>query len=405
MRLWLRPQGYQILRLLLWWARAWRSRSGCRPAVAGPPRAAVDYDREIRPILAKNCFSCHGQDETHRAKGLRLDRRESAVTELPDGALAIVPGEPEASELIGRVTEEDESMRMPPRKSGNRLSPAEIDLLRRWIDEGASTPSTGPLSPRPTGRCPTVQRPVLAAQWDRFWILDRLEREGLKPSPEADRELLLRRRQPRPPRPSPDAGRDRRLRPRPGARRLREGRRPVPCRQPPTASAGRGSGSTWPATPIRPATARDPLRPTIWALSRLGHRRLQRNLPFDQFTIEQIAGDLLPARPATQRMATAFHRNTMTNTEGGTDDEEFRVAAVKDRVDTTGQVWMGLTIGCAKCHDHKYDPITQDEYYRLFAFFNQTADADQADESRPVSPRRRRPWRQQIRRIDEQIAG
>ena len=113
----------------------------------------MDYNREIRPILAKNCFSCHGQDETHRAKGLRLDRRESALTELPDGAVAIVAGEPEASELIARVTEEDESLRMPQRKSGNRLSTAEIDLLKRWIAEGARTPSTGRSSHRRTGRC------------------------------------------------------------------------------------------------------------------------------------------------------------------------------------------------------------------------------------------------------------
>ena len=149
----------------------------------------------------------------------------------------------------------------------------------------------------------------------------------------------------------------------------------------------------------------DPLRPTIWRYRDWVIDAFNRNLPYDQFTIEQIAGDLLPEPDAaTQRIATAFHRNTMTNTEGGTDDEEFRVAAVKDRVDTTMQVWMGLTIGCAKCHSHKYDPITQDEYYRFYAFFNQTADADRPDES-PVIPAPTPALEEKIRRIDDRLAA
>ena len=201
------------------------------PAVAGPPAAAVDYDREIRPILAKNCFSCHGQDETHRAKGLRLDRRESAVTELPDGAVAIVAGEPEASELIARVTEEDESLRMPQRKSGNRLSTAEIDLLKRWIAEGASYAEHWAFVPPADRPLPAVNDRSWPRNGIDFWILDRLDREGLRPSPEAGREVLLRRRQPRPPRPSPDPRRDGGDGPGSGARRLREGRRSVPRRQ------------------------------------------------------------------------------------------------------------------------------------------------------------------------------
>ena len=196
-------------------------------------------------------------------------------------------------------------------------------------------------------------------------------------------------------------------------RRLRRAtRRPTPTRRPstgssptpPTASAGRGSGSTWPATPTRPATA--PTRSgTIWRY---------RDWVIDAFNaqpavrpVHDRADRRRPAarrRRLEQRMATAFHRNTMTNTEGGTDDEEFRVAAVKDRVDTTGQVWMGLTIGCAKCHSHKYDPITQEEYYRLYAFFNQTADADQPDES-PVIPAPTPALEEKIRRIDDQLAA
>src|SRR5947199_6592562 len=153
---------------------------GSDRAVAGPPEAAVDYNREIRPILSKNCFACHGQDEEHRAKGLRLDLRDSALKELPDGALAIVPGDPEASDLFLRVIDEDESMRMPPRKSGNRLSKAEVDALRRWIAQGASyaehwafvAPADRPL--------PAVKDRTWPRNGIDFWILERLEREGLR---------------------------------------------------------------------------------------------------------------------------------------------------------------------------------------------------------------------------------
>ena len=145
----------------------------------------------------------------------------------------------------------------------------------------------------------------------------------------------------------------------------------------------------------------DPLR-TIWRYRDWVIAAFNRNLPYDQFTIEQIAGDLLPGATLEQKIATAFHRNTMTNTEGGTDDEEFRVAAIKDRVDTTMQVWMGLTMGCAKCHSHKYDPITNEEYYKFYAIFNQTADTDQPDES-PVIPAPTAEISEQIRKVNLQI--
>ena len=148
----------------------------------------------------------------------------------------------------------------------------------------------------------------------------------------------------------------------------------------------------------------DPLRPTIWRYRDWVIDAFNRNLPFDRFTLEQIAGDLLPNPSLEERIATAFHRNTMTNTEGGTDDEEFRVAAIKDRVDTTMQVWMGLTMGCAKCHSHKFDPITHEEYYKFYAIFNQTADQDQPAET-PVIPAPTAPILERIRKIDEEIAA
>ena len=147
----------------------------------------------------------------------------------------------------------------------------------------------------------------------------------------------------------------------------------------------------------------DPLRPTIWRYRDWVIDAFNRNLPFDRFTLEQIAGDLLPNATLEERVATAFHRNSMTNTEGGTDDEEFRVAAIKDRVDTTMQVWMGLTMGCAKCHSHKFDPITQDDYYRFYAIFNQTADQDRPSEA-PVIAAATAKIRDRIQKIDEEIA-
>ena len=147
----------------------------------------------------------------------------------------------------------------------------------------------------------------------------------------------------------------------------------------------------------------DPLRPTIWRYRDWVIDAFNRNLPFDRFTLEQIAGDLLPNPSLEERIATAFHRNTMTNTEGGTDDEEFRVAAIKDRVDTTMQVWMGLTMGCAKCHSHKFDPITHEEYYKFYAIFNQTADQDQPSEA-PVIPAPTSTILERIQKIDEEIA-
>ena len=350
MRLWLRRRGYPVSRLLLCGLALGAATSVAGPAVAGPPVAAVDYNREIRPILAKNCFSCHGQDETHRAKGLRLDRRESALTELPDGAVAIVAGEPGASELIARVTEEDESLRMPQRKSGNRLSTAEIDLLKRWIAEGASYAEHWAFVPPADRPLPTVNDRSWPRNGIDFWILDRLDREGLKPSPEADREVLLRRV-------SLDL---RGLPPTPGEMEAMA-QDPAPDayeRAVDRFLADSSYGERWARIWLDLARyadsagyGSDPLRPTIWRYRDWVIAAFNANMPYDQFTIEQIAGDLLPDPPRPQLMATAFHRNTMTNSEGGTDDEEFRVAAVKDRVDTTGQVWMGA--------DHRLRQVPQ----------------------------------------------
>jgi hypothetical protein len=339
----------------------------------------VDYNRDIRPILSKNCFPCHGSDEAKRARGLRLDQRESATKPLKSGETAIVPSDPESSALIFRIVEEDDTLRMPPRKSGDRLSPAEVDVLTRWIQQGAPYTDHWAFIPPRTEALPKV----VNAAWPRngidFWILARLEQEGMRPSEEADPYTLMRRvsldLRGLPPTPQEV---DRLLSDKdPGAYERAVDR----------ILDDPAYGERWARMWLDLARyadsagyGSDPLR-TIWRYRDWMIEALNRNLPFDQFTIEQIAGDRLPNATIDQKMATAFHRNTMTNTEGGTDDEEFRVAAIKDRVDTTMQVWMGLTMGCAKCHTHKYDPITHEEYYKFYAIFNQTADHDLPDES------------------------
>src|SRR5262249_18203753 len=235
------------------------------------------------------------------------------------------------------------------------------------------------------------------------WILHRLEQAGLKPSPEGDRYTLLRRVSldlrglpPTPEEVDPFA-RDR-------ARGADEG--PVDRFRADAAYGGRWA-RMWLALARYADSAgygSAPLRPNISPYRDWVINAFNRNLPYDRFTLLQIAGDLMAEPSLEDRIATAFHRNTMTNTEGGTDDEEFRVAAIKDRVDTTMQVWMGLTIGCAKCHSHKFDPITQEEYYRFYAIYNQTADTDQPDE-RPTVPIPNPEISAKIREIDGRIAA
>jgi len=357
----------------------------------------VDYNRDIRPILSRSCFPCHGADESTREADLRLDIRDEAI-EMG----AIEPDDPDSSYLMDMVLEEDDSLRMPPRKTGPRLTEDEINLLRNWIAQGAKYAEHWAfIAPK------AVEPPAVADEsWprggiDRF-ILARLEAEGMRPSPEADRPTLLRRLsldlRGLPPSPeelrsflddtSPDAYErvvDRFLDdPAFGERWARVWLDLARYAD----SAGYGS---------------DPLR-TIWGYRDWVIAAINANMPYDRFTIEQIAGDLLPDPTLDQKIATAFNRNTMTNTEGGTDDEEFRVAAIKDRVDTTMQVWMGLTMGCAKCHTHKYDPISQEEYYQCFAIFNQTADNDQPNES-PVLPLPGTEAAARNQEIDAQIAA
>jgi hypothetical protein len=372
----------------------------CLCARAQSPTARhspIDFSREIRPILSKNCFPCHGADEGNRKAKLRLDVRELALQARRKGRAAIVPGKPEKSLVINMISEE----LMPPEETGNKLTGAQIEIIRRWIQEGAVyNPHWAFVKPQP----PALP-PVKHSYWPRneidYFVLARLEQEGLEPAPEADRLILLRR-----------ASLDLRGLPPSWEEINAFARDTAPGayeRMVDRFLADPAFGERWARVWLDLARyadsagyGSDPLRPNLWPYRDWVIRVFNQNMPYDRFTIEQIAGDLLPNPTQDQLIATAFHRNTMTNTEGGTDPEEFRVAAVKDRINTTVQVWMGLTMGCAQCHSHKYDPISHKDYYSFFAVFNETADANRGDEE-PTVPVPTLEQKARNRHIEQQL--
>jgi mono/diheme cytochrome c family protein len=359
----------------------------------------VNFVRDVRPILARNCFACHGPDDKHREAELRLDTREGAMAEH-DGRHTIVPSNPAASELVKRILA-NEDQQMPPKDSGKSLTPDQIDLLKRWVAEGATWGNHWSFEKLARPAVPALnstKSPI--TELDRF-VLARLVEVGLSPSPEADKHTLARRvaldLTGLPPDhtllnaylqdASPQA-----------YERLVNSLLKSPA-----------YGERWARMWLDLARYADTkgyekdLARTMWRYRDWVIDAFNNDLPYDEFTREQLAGDLLPNASMEQQLATAFHRNTMINDEGGTDNEEFRVAAVKDRIDTTLQVWMGLTFGCAKCHSHKYDPISQREYYQFYAYFNQTEDADDFDER----PKLATPTREQIKqqtRLKAEIA-
>lgn len=344
----------------------------------------VNFNRDIKPILFSHCVACHGPDEETREAGLRLDT-QAGSREDRGGYQPIVPGDASASELYLRASSEDPDYRMPPADFGKPLDDKQIDLLRRWIDAGGDFDAHWSYAP--------IRRPALPRVRDGAWprnpvdvfVLHHLEQAGLSPSPSAPPHQIARRLAldltGLPPGPqfaewassaAPDDAQ----------RYAQEVSRHID-----SLLADPAAGERWAAVwldLVRYADsagyADDPPR-TIWAYRDYVIDAFARNKPFDQFTVEQIAGDLLPEPTAEQLVATAMHRNTPTNNEGGTDDEEFRNSAVIDRVNTTMSVWMGTTMACAQCHTHKYDPITQEEYFRFFAIFNNSADNDQKNEA------------------------
>ena len=344
------------------------------------PIAKVDYAREIAPLLAKHCYECHGADL--QEGGLRLDVRRRALLG-GDTALAIHAGDAEKSLLVARLTSTDEELRMP--QGSDPLTEEEIKLVRGWIDQGAPWPDehagredySDHWSYRPVVR-PEVSvvkhREQVRGPIDAF-ILAKLEAQGAMLSPEADRVTLIRRLHldltglP----PSPDEVRAFVADDRANAYEL------IVDRLLDSPHFGERWGRHWLDLARYAETdgyENDRLRPDAWRFRDWVIDAVNRDMPYDQFTVEQLAGDLLSQPTTSQLQATGFHRNSLWNSASSADKEEFRIRAVKDRAETTATVWLGMTLACAQCHSHKYDPIAQREYYQFFAFFNNAEDAE-----------------------------
>ena len=336
----------------------------------------VDYVKDVRPILREHCVKCHGAEK--REGGLRLDIKKW-VFQGGDSGEVLVVGKPDESELIYRVETDDEDDIMPPK--GKHLTKGEVDVLKKWIAQGAEWPegvddkeeSPDYWSFQPLAKPELPARPEKHPV-DKF-IRVRLAEEKLDPSPRADRNTLLRRL-------SLDLT---------GLPPSLELQKQFAADTSPEAYgrmvdsllASPHFGEKWAMSWLDSARyadsdgyEKDTPRPHAWRWRDWVINAINRDLPFDEFTVQQLAGDLLPGATQLVQQATGFHRNTLTNREGGVDREEFRVKAVIDRTNTTFSVWMGLTVGCAECHTHKYDPITQREYYQMFAFFNSTNEKD-----------------------------
>ena len=338
------------------------------PAVVVAADRPLSFNRDVLPILAANCLSCHGFDAHGRQAGLRLDTAEGATATLDSGARAVVPGDAAASEMLRRVESADADEVMPPPETGRRLSAAERRVLRDWIEAGAAYERhwsfVPPADVRPPAGDPGTH-PI-----DRF-VASALGATGLQPSAPASAETILRRVHldltGLPPTPAEIDGFVAASRADPEAAYAA-----VVDRLLASPHYGERQARWWldmaryaDSNGYSVDAPREIWRWRDWVID-----AFNRDLPFDRFTIEQIAGDLLPGATEEQRIATGFHRNTPINEEGGIDREQFRIESVFDRVATTGVVWLGLSIGCAQCHDHKFDPVSQRDYYRLFAFFN-----------------------------------
>jgi len=371
MRLPILPFMWLVVAMIFW--------SGGRSVSAAD--GEIDFNRDIRPILSNNCFQCHGPDEAERkggTDGLRLDTFTGATVDL-GGYQALSPGQPEQSEMISRLVSTDPDLVMPPRSSGKKVTPEEIQIVRRWIQQGANYAQHWSYVIPVRPELPQVQR----SDWprnpiDRF-ILARLEQVDQAPAEEADRSALARRVALDLTGLPPTLEELKTL--------LQDAEPDAYDRFVDRLLQKQSFGEHWARMWLDLARyadsagyADDPAR-SIWLYRDYVIRSFNENKPFDQFTIEQIAGDLLPHPTPEQLIATAFHRNTLTNSEGGTNDEEFRNVAIVDRVNTTFSVWMGTTMACAQCHTHKFDPITQSEYFSVFAILNNTADADRRDEA------------------------
>ncbi|MFP6613812.1 MAG: PSD1 and planctomycete cytochrome C domain-containing protein [Pirellulales bacterium] len=372
----------------------------------------IEFNRDVRPILSDKCFHCHGPDAAKREADLRLDKEAGALADL-GGYSAVVPGRIESSQLIARITHTDPGERMPPVDSGRSLSSNQIKLLKRWIEQGAKWQKHWSFIPANAPTRPQVR----AADWPQnpidWFVLAQLERAGLKPSRRAEKTTLIRRvtfdLTGLPPTlaeidafvtdESSDAFEN-------VVDRLLESQHYGERMTMQWLDAARYADSHGYSLDRRRVMW--PWRDwVIWAYN--------QNMPFDQFTIEQLAGDLLPDATTAQKIATGFNRNHPIQSEGGVINEEYRVETVVDRVETTSAVFLGLTMGCCRCHDHKYEPITQQEFYRFFAFFNNVPESahvgnsdNQADRPFISAPSvladiQRRQYQQEITRLKQEL--
>ncbi|MEC9081918.1 MAG: PSD1 and planctomycete cytochrome C domain-containing protein [Verrucomicrobiota bacterium] len=341
--------------------------------------AGVDFASEIQPIFAENCADCHGPD-TQKA-GLNLMNEQSIRSPLKSGKRALVEGDPDNSELIRRLITEDVDDLMPPPNHGNRLEQAKVTLLRQWIEEGGTWSQHWAYRPLSNPALPKVKDTKWVKNGIDHFILAKLEANGIAPSPRANLTSLIKRLNydliglP----PSLEA-----------VETFRKKHSPETySRLVNRLLSSRHFGERWGRHWLDKARyadsdgyEKDRSRMNAWRYRDWVIDAINTDMPFDRFTIEQLAGDLLPDASDSQRLATAFNRQTLTNTEGGTDQEQWRVAAVMDRTETLGSVWLGLTVGCARCHTHKYDELTLEEYYKLYAYFN---NADEANTNVPRS--------------------
>jgi mono/diheme cytochrome c family protein len=366
-------------------------------AAAHDASPAVEFNRDIRPILSDHCFQCHGPDAAKRKANLRLDQESSAKADR-EGGPAIVPGDLEASELYRRITAEDASARMPPVKSGKSLTAAQIDRIGRWISSGANWQAHWSFIPPRRPQVPRVLKRGQARNPIDAFILARLEQQGLAPAAEAQRGILLRRvtldLTGLPPSrveflafendQAPNAYErmvDRLLAsPRLGER--------LATRWLNAARYADTSGYQTDGPRIM-------WRWRDWVID-----AFNRDLPFDQFTIEQLAGDMFPSPTLDQKIATGFNRNHRGNSEGGIIPEEYAVEYVVDRVDTTATVWLGMTLACARCHNHKFDPFTQEDFYKFFAFFNNVPEHGRAIKLGNSPPMIKAPTRADCERLE-----
>jgi cytochrome c553 len=349
-------------------ARAGASVVAARDEAARTEAGLVSFNKDVRPILADNCFACHGPDRHQRQAGLRLDREEGATAALTSGHVAIVPGEPDMSALIHRITDPDEESRMPHASSGKaRLGAGQIEILRRWIEQGARWQAHWSYLVPVRAALPPVRRTGWSNNPIDDFVLARIEEEGLAPSPEAARHELLRRLSfdltglP----PTPEDVRAFVADETPGAHERQVDRLLASPR------FGERMAAHW-LDLVRYADSvgyhSDNPR-TVWPYRDYVIGAFNRNLPFDQFTAVQLAGDLLPDASPEQRIASGYNRLLQTTEEGGAQPKEYRAIYLADRVRNASAVWLAATVGCAQCHDHKFDPYLARDFYGFAAFF------------------------------------